>query len=59
MESRVLDNCFQWIEVSNYPRGSASAPTIGRPSGRGDRVGEGWVGPAGLVSSGTDELKNS
>lgn len=57
LESLVLDNCFQWTEVSNYPQASASVPTMGRLSGKGDGVGEGWVGPAGPVSSGTDELR--
>lgn len=59
MESLVLDNCFQWIEVSNYPQASDRVPTMGRPKGRRGcgGVGEGLVGPAGPGSSGTDKLK--
>lgn len=28
LENRVLGNCFQWTEVSNYPQTSARVPTI-------------------------------
>lgn len=55
LESLVLDNCFQWIEVSNYPQASASVPTMGSLKGRG--VGEGLVGPAAPISSGAVRLK--
>lgn len=59
LESLVQDNCFQWIEVSNYPskKTSASVPIMGGLQGRAGR-GLGWAGAAGPVFSGTDKLKS-
>lgn len=60
LESLVRDNCFQWIEVSNYLRRRkekktwASVPIVG--AGQGE--GTGWAGAAGPVFSGTDKLKS-